>query len=115
MNKKYLYEKVLICKLNFIESRAHIINKPILLPCGCSNCLKCIQNADYKTYNVDTKQFNCLNQECGESYCINDILKLPSNAYLHELFMGNIKHIANDVLHRYLFTAENISKCKYYA
>lgn len=116
MPKKYLYEKVLICASKCLNLNQHLLENPILLPCGCSICKRCLFNISNSNEICDqlvVKLFKCPFSDCNREYVILNVNKLPPSAYLIDLFMKNLKHIANDVVikKKLLFKPILESKC----
>lgn len=111
--KKYLYEKVLICNYTGIYEYNHVLNEPVQLPCSCSLCYKCLINAinRHELYDRDEKVFKCV--ICGVNSIIENIQKLPPNAYLIDLFHQNIKHIAKEVIMRHKITTETLKQSNF--
>jgi hypothetical protein len=105
----FLYEKVLLCPLALYQG--HMLNKPRLLPCGYSICLKCLEfHIEFnKVNNRNLRILPCPSNKCEQKEnLIEDYFKVIPNGYLLDFFNQNFKFIGYDVFQRYKLTHERM-------
>jgi hypothetical protein len=90
--------QTLVCSVD--DEEEHIIEDPILLPCGHNACRKCIDNKN-------GKPIECFFDDCNKVYRFDETFQMSNNKTIEALIKNYLKDLYNIMHDRVKETFDN--------